>query len=54
MTIRKLLEVLQPYAVGASDEDGECEVTIDPETGELVIDMGSDIHRIEVLPSREE
>ena len=44
MTIRKLLALLAPYAEGA--EDGyECEVTIDPDDEELVIDMGSDVHR---------
>jgi len=44
MTIRKLLELLQPYAIGAED-CAECEVSIDGALEELVIDCGSDIHR---------
>lgn len=44
MTIRKLIALLKPYAVGAED-GAECEVSIDGEQCELSIDMGSDIHR---------
>jgi hypothetical protein len=44
MTIRRLIALLQPYAVGAED-GAECEVTVDGDEQELVIDMGSDIHR---------
>lgn len=46
MTIRKIMELLQPYAIGAED-GAECEVTIDDD-GMLVIDMGSDIHRLDI------
>lgn len=40
MTIRKLIALLEPYAVGAKDGE-ECEVFV--RDGELVVDMGSDI-----------
>lgn len=43
MTIRKLLAALSGYAVGAQD-DAECTVSADGQ--ELVIDCGSDIHKL--------
>ena len=51
MTIRKLLALLQPYAVGAED-GAECEVTIDDDEAELVINIGSDIHRLRLNNSQ--
>jgi hypothetical protein len=45
MTIRKLLELLRPYAADARDGE-ECEVTIGDDL--LTIDMGSDIHRYDL------
>lgn len=51
MTVRELINMLQPYAFGAED-GAECEITDvdydgdDGTTPVLVIDMGSDIHRL--------